>query len=75
MSECRVYMNQRLIGTLSDEFVDAELCLRGVFDYEGVEGLHVVDNTLYLNISDLERLIEIIEHWVDGAFEERWEWI
>lgn len=81
MSECRVFKNQQLIGTLDDGILGNEICIRGIFDYtengkdkEGIPNL--IDNAFYLSIEDLIALKEIVEHWVDEDGEthkEKWE--
>lgn len=73
-SECRIYLGQRLIGTLDDGIMGDEICIRGIFDYENVKGLDVVDNALYLDANELQTIIEIIDHWIDDEeYKEKWE--
>lgn len=83
MSECRIYKNKQLIGTLDDGIIGDRICVRGTFDYredgKDKDGCpNFVDDCFYLSIEDLIVLKEIIEHWVDDDGEvhkEKWEGI
>ena len=81
MSECRIYKNKQLIGTLDDGILGNIICVRGTFDYredgkddDGCPNL--IDDALYLDIEDLVLLKKIIEHWRDDdgeAHKEKWK--
>ena len=81
MSECRIYKNKQLIGTLDDSILGNNICIRGIFDYKengkDEEGIpNIVDDALYLSIEDLIVLKEIVEHWEDDELhKEKWEGI
>ena len=79
MSECRIYKNKQLIGTLDDGIIGDRICVRGTFDYreEGKDEESIpnlIDDCFYLSIEDLIILKEIIEHWNnDEEHKEKWE--
>ncbi|RLA64066.1 MAG: hypothetical protein DRQ88_11560 [Epsilonproteobacteria bacterium] len=84
-SECVIYQDKRVIGSLDGEYFDsATLCIRGTFDYRGEFSgtIHdepvpdrIIDEAINLTIADLLVIKRIMEHWESEGEEhaDMWE--